>query len=56
MIGNTQTHIKFADTPDDYMDKWFCEAPTHHLAMSIGKNASLFKKEAVLMDMKYVII
>lgn len=56
MIGNTQTHIKFADTPDDYMDKWFCEAPTHHLAMSIGKNASLFKKVAVLMDMKYVII
>ena len=56
MIGNTQTHIKFSSDPDTYMDKWFTEAPTHHLAMSIGHNSKLFKKVATLMNINYVII
>jgi L-arabinose isomerase len=56
MIGNTQTHIKFSVDPDSYMDKWFIEAPTHHLAMSIGHNAKLFEKVAKLMNINYVII
>lgn len=49
MIGNTQTHIKFSTHPDDYMDRWFAEAPTHHCAMSVGHNASLFEKVADLL-------
>lgn len=56
MIGNTQTHIKFSVDPDSYMDKWFVEAPTHHLAMSIGHNAKLFEKVAKLMNINYVIL
>lgn len=55
-IGNTQTHIRFNVDPDSYMDKWFEEAPTHHLAMSVGHNAELFKKVAYLLDVQYVII
>lgn len=53
--GNTSTHIRFAEKPADYMDKWFAEAPTHHLALSVGHNAGLFKKVAELMDIPYVI-
>src|SRR5690606_8417477 len=41
-IGNTQTPVKFRMPPDDYMDRWFAEAPTHHCAMSIGWNGKLF--------------
>ncbi len=56
MIGNTQTHVKFALHPDRYMDKWFVEAPTHHCAMSVGYNASLFEKVAYVLDVKHVVI
>lgn len=56
MIGNTQTHIKFPVDPDTYMDKWFMQAPTHHLAMSVGHNAKLFEKTAKLLNIDYVII
>ncbi len=55
-IGNTQTPVKFSVDPDTYMEKWFKEAPTHHFAMSVGKNASLFEKVAKLLDIPYVIL
>lgn len=53
-IGNTQTPVKFCKHPDEYMEQWFSEAPTHHCAMSIGHNASLFQKVGQLMDMPHV--
>ncbi len=56
MIGNTQTHIKFGVDPDTYMGKWFQEAPTHHLAMSIGHNSRLFEKTANMLGIEYVIL
>lgn len=37
------------------MDKWFIEAPTHHLALSVGHNAELFSKVAKLMDIPYAV-
>lgn len=53
-IGNTQTPIKFKKHPDEYMDEWFAQAPTHHCAMSIGHNASLFEKVADLLNVEHV--
>lgn len=53
-IGNTQTPVKFREHPDAYMSRWFAEAPTHHCAMSIGHNASMFRKVAELMKMNHV--
>lgn len=53
--GNTSTHIRFKEKPAEYMDKWFVEAPTHHLALSVGHNAELFKKIAELMNIPYAI-
>lgn len=55
-IGNTQTHVRFPLEIDAYYDKWFAEAPTHHCAMSVGKNADLFKKTAELLGIEYAII
>ncbi|WP_217283008.1 hypothetical protein [Paenibacillus alginolyticus] len=55
-IGNTQTPVKFRDHPDAYMTRWFAEAPTHHCAMSIGNNASMFQKVAELMNVKHVML
>ena len=56
MIGNTQTHVRFAKDPDSYMQEWFSHAPTHHLAMSVGKNSSVFAKVAELLNMECVIV
>lgn len=53
-IGNTQTHVKFKKDPDSYMDEWFAEFPTHHFAMSVGHNASLFEKVADVLGIPSV--
>ena len=48
--GNTMTHVRFSQPPAEYMDAWFAEYPTHHCALSVGHNASLFQKAADLMQ------
>ncbi len=53
-IGNTQTPVKFKHDPDTYMEEWFAEGPTHHFAMSIGRNAEKIKKVADLMEISCV--
>jgi L-arabinose isomerase len=53
-IGNTQTPVKFKKDPDAYMDEWFAEAPTHHFAMSVGNNATLFEKIADILNITSV--
>ncbi len=55
-IGNTQTPVKFKKDPDTYMEEWFAEAPTHHFAMSVGHNASVFHKVADILDIRHVIL
>ena len=53
-IGNTQTPVKFRQNPDDYMTRWFAEAPTHHCAMAVGHNAALFAKVGELLHIPHV--
>ncbi len=55
-IGNTQTPIRFPMHPDEYMDAWFKEAPTHHCAISVGHNASVLRKVSTLLNVESVII
>lgn len=55
-IGNTQTPVRFKNKPDAYMDAWFAQAPTHHFAMSIGKNAGQFEKVADLLEIPSVVL
>ncbi len=56
LIGNTSTHVRFPLAPAQYMDKWFAEAPTHHCAMSVGHNRTLFEKVAALMNVRVTAI
>ncbi|HEU5086628.1 MAG TPA: hypothetical protein VFT99_04260, partial [Roseiflexaceae bacterium] len=53
-IGNTQTPVRFREHPDDYMARWFAEAPTHHCALSAGHNAAQFAKVAELLGIGHV--
>jgi L-arabinose isomerase len=53
-IGNTQTHVRLPVTPDLWYERWLKEAPIHHFAMSVGKNAGLFRKVADLTGIPFV--
>lgn len=53
-IGNTQTPVTFGAPPDEYLSRWFAEAPTHHCAMAIGHNAALFGKVGELLGIRHV--
>ena len=55
-IGNTQTHVRLSVDPDAYMERWFAEAPTHHFAMSVGRNAGVFRKVAALLGIECVTV
>jgi L-arabinose isomerase len=49
-IGNTMTPVRFAKGASQFMDEWFALGPTHHFAMSVGHNADVFRKVAILLD------
>ena len=53
-IGNTQTPVRFKTRPDEYMERWFNEAPAHHFALAAGHNASLLQKAGDLMGIQTV--
>ncbi len=53
-IGNTQTPVRFNKSPDEYMDEWFRELPTHHFAMSVGHNGAQLVKVAKILNIPYV--
>jgi len=55
-LGNTQTPVKFGKHPDACIEEWLAHAPTHHFAMSVGHNAGLLEKTALLLGIKYVIL
>ncbi|MDI3546448.1 MAG: L-arabinose isomerase [Halanaerobiales bacterium] len=55
-VGNTMTPVKFAMKPREFMDKWFSLGPTHHFAMSVGHNATLLEKVAILIDIPFEIV
>ncbi|MEM9659023.1 MAG: L-fucose/L-arabinose isomerase family protein, partial [Planctomycetota bacterium] len=52
-IGNTMTHVKFAHSPTQTMNEWFALAPTHHAAMSVGRNTCRFQKVATLLGIDF---
>ncbi|MCI8360227.1 MAG: arabinose isomerase [Clostridiales bacterium] len=53
MIGNTQTQVKFDLPIDEYYNKWFAQSPTHHCAMSVGRNAGRFQRTAELLGIEW---
>jgi len=55
-IGNTMTPVKFDIGPVELMDEWFTLGPTHHFAMSVGHNASAFRKVAALLEWPFELV
>ena len=55
-IGNTMTHVKFAQGPTQMMNQCFDLAPTHHAAMSVGHNTSDVRRVATLMGIPFNVV
>jgi L-arabinose isomerase len=48
-IGNTNSRLKFALGPADFINKWCEEGPTHHCALGVGHNRGAIAKLSELM-------
>jgi len=55
-IGNTNSRLKFASDPATFMDTWCQEAPTHHVALGIGHQATVIQHVARLLGIECVVV
>ncbi|MBI5082291.1 MAG: arabinose isomerase, partial [Chloroflexi bacterium] len=53
-IGNTNSRLRFALPPAEFMDAWCAQGPTHHVALGIGQQQSKIKKLARLLNIECV--
>ena len=51
-IGNTNSRLKFALPPAEFMDRWCAEGPTHHCALGVGHHARRIEKVGRLLGLE----
>lgn len=55
-IGNTNSRIRFAKAPAEFMDAWCAEGPTHHVALGVGHQLGRIRKVADLLGLELAIV
>lgn len=50
--GNTNSRLRFALPPAQFMDAWCAHGPTHHVALGIGHQQARIGKLAKLLDLE----
>jgi L-arabinose isomerase len=55
-IGNTNSRIRFAKGPGDFMDAWCEHGPTHHVALGVGHQLSRIRKVADLLGLELAVV
>jgi len=50
-IGNTNSRIRFGHGPAEFVNRWCAEAPTHHCALGVGRQATAIEKAASLLKL-----
>ena len=53
-IGNTNSRLRFAKGPAEFMDSWCTYGPTHHVALGIGHQRGKIEKVARMMGIEIV--
>ena len=53
-IGNTNSRLRFALPPDEFLDRWCAEGPTHHVALGVGHHAATIEKVGRLLHLQTV--
>jgi L-arabinose isomerase len=51
-IGNTNSRLKFALPPAQFMNDWCEQGPTHHCALGIGRQAAKLEKLGRLLGLE----
>lgn len=52
-IGNTNSRLRFALPPAEFMNSWCEQGPTHHCALGVGHEAGVLRKVARLLRLEY---
>lgn len=55
-IGNTNSRIRFALGPAEFMDRWCAEGPTHHVALGAGRQLGRIRKLARLTGIELAVV
>jgi L-arabinose isomerase len=55
-IGNTNSRIRFAKPPAEFMDAWCAEGPTHHVALGVGHQLCRIHKIADLLGLELAVV
>jgi L-arabinose isomerase len=55
-IGNTNSRIRFAKGPAEFMDAWCAEGPTHHVALGVGHQVGRIRKVADLLGLELAVV
>ena len=52
-IGNTNSRLRFAHPPAEFLERWCAEGPTHHVALGVGHRAGELRNVASLLGLEY---
>ena len=55
-IGNTNSRLKFALDPAEFIDRWAMEGPTHHCALGVGHQVGKIEKLARLLGLELAVV
>ncbi len=55
-IGNTNSRIRFAKGPAEFMDTWCAQGPTHHVALGVGRQLGRIRKVADLLGLELAVV
>jgi L-arabinose isomerase len=53
-IGNTNSRLRFGQGPAEFMDAWYAQGPTHHVALGIGHQRARIEKLARLLGVECI--
>ena len=55
-IGNTNSRLKFALDPAEFMNRWCEQGPTHHCALGVGRQVRRIEKLARLLNLELAVV
>jgi L-arabinose isomerase len=55
-IGNTNSRLKFALDPAEFMNRWSEQGPTHHCALGVGHQLDKIRKLARLLGLEFAVV
>jgi L-arabinose isomerase len=55
-IGNTNSRLRFALPPAQFVNRWCEQGPTHHCALGVGHRADEVAKLAALLSIPLVVV